>query len=206
MKKQQFNKLTISIIFIVVLALFTCIMQSKCMYDDSHLDSSDIIKTNEQVLQDRYDSVYNKLEIEVGDYVKQFSNDSTLAGYLVKHGISHNIDICFMMSQAEQETKFATVGIGKPSSRKSMFGVMRKTYIDYDQCINDYCIIIKCNYLGETKTIADLMENFVNLSGFRYASDSAYEAKIKNIYDNIQKLTKINKLQLELIDISIQQN
>jgi flagellum-specific peptidoglycan hydrolase FlgJ len=102
-----------------------------------------------------------------------------------------------MMAQTKLETGFGTMGAGRPTSRHSLFGVNRR-YSDYNSAIEDYCILLRKSYLGETKTEHDLMKNYVTLSGRRYAANRRYEIELSAEYKKIKNNTQIYELWKEL--------
>lgn len=147
----------------------------------------------------RQDSLKVILYDEVRKYIdtKTDKAHDELHRYLVDNGLKYDIDICFMMSQTELETNFGTLGAGRTTSRKSLFGVTR-SYATYEEAVNDYCDLLTRRYLGGRKTEQDLMNHYVNLSGNRYAQDRGYETKLKRAYGSIRKQTAIYDLQNQL--------
>jgi hypothetical protein len=58
-------------------------------------------------------------------------------------------------------------------------------YSDVESSINTYYSLIARNYLGKGKTAADLVQNFVNKNGNRYASAENYENVLKSIISRV---------------------
>jgi len=160
-------------------------------------------KTIPNIIQ--YDSVYYKDSIKaelisaVSKYINRKAPKSNkfIPKYLVQFGLDHNIDICFMMAQTQIETNFGTMGIGRESSKRSMFGVMKHKYDSYDKAINHYCQVLKKYYLVKGKTEQHLLTKYVTKGGGRYASNPRYEKELTIAYLNIKRSTKINSLQKE---------
>lgn len=137
------------------------------------------------------------LTSEVEEYIRKNTTrkfDKDISSHIVKKCLDNNIDICFALAQAQNETCFGTTGIGK--SRKSMYGVY-KTYKHLNHSTTAYIDLLKRKYLGKKKTVHHLMNNFVNLNGYRYSSNKNYERELKRTYESIKKQTKIFKLQNE---------
>lgn len=134
--------------------------------------------------------VESYIESKVGRKVRTYD----ISKHIVKESLDNDIDICFVLAQAEIETVFGTTGIGK--SRRSMYGVYI-TFKSHNHSTSYYIDLLKRNYLGTKKTIHHLMKNFVNLNGHRYSSDKGYEKKLKDKYLEIKSKTKIFKLQNE---------
>lgn len=119
-----------------------------------------------------------------------------IATLLVDNGLQHDIDIVFMMAQAQYETSFGTAGAGRPSSRYSLFGVDGR-FKNYEDAINKYIILLKEKYLIKGKTEQHLMRNYTNVNGHRYASNTKYESNLKGYYDNLIKVSNIRDIQME---------
>lgn len=143
------------------------------------------------------DSIQSLIIEEIENYIFSMSDDvnQKIPYYIATIGLENDIDLCFMMAQAEIETQYGTTGIGKASSRKSLFGVSSKRYSSYEKAIDDYCNILKRLYLKNGKTEKHLMKNYVTVSGNRYAQSKSYETKLRDTYNNIKESTDIYKLQ-----------
>jgi hypothetical protein len=160
----------------------------------------------------QYSSELIKTELvqQVNDYITQTFPKSKLTGEnIVKHCIKHDYDICFALAQAEIESGFGTAGKAKRTNSPWNVGaydgrsaqVMNKKGFGYshpDLSIEPYIVLVKTKYLGKTRTIHDLMKNYVTLGGKRYASDLAYERNLKSVYNKISTTTDIQKLQDKL--------
>lgn len=145
------------------------------------------------------DSIQKAIVAEVTDYLRTQSPKAHkfIPKYLVHAGLTHNIDICFMMAQTQIETNYGTAGAGRESSRRSLFGVVTRKYDNYEIAINDYCKILKKSYLVNGRTEKHLMTKYVTLRGHRYAGNPNYEAHLSKTYNEIVKKTKIQGLQQE---------
>ena len=84
----------------------------------------------------------------------------------------------------------------RPIKTKNPFNVGnidsgKDTYHDDVQSgINDYYELIAKNYLGKGKTVNDLMSNFVNTHGSRYATDTEYEQKLNSYATQVNKISR----------------
>jgi hypothetical protein len=56
--------------------------------------------------------------------------------------------------------------------------------------IDTYFKLIASNYIGRGKTVKDLLTNFVNKRGQRYATDQNYENKLASIAQKVDKIAK----------------
>lgn len=141
--------------------------------------------------------IEKELVLEVKNYIiKKYPGcPDIIPESIVKYGLEYNIDICFMMAQTEIETCFGKAGIGRSNSRKSIFGVERRKYSNYQECVLAYVQLLKKTYLVKGRTEQDLMRRYVTGSGHRYAQNPRYERELKAAYNNICKKTKIQQLQ-----------
>ncbi len=145
------------------------------------------------------DSIKNELISEVTKYVKQQAPKSHrfIPKYLVQAGLSNNIDICFMMAQTQIETCYGTTGAGRESSRRSIFGISSKRYLDYESAIDHYCKVLKKYYLVKGKTEQHLMVKYITSTGGKYAGNPRYEIELRTAYNHIKRTTNIYSLQEE---------
>lgn len=143
------------------------------------------------------DSIKEQLIKEVSNYVNRFAPRANkfIPKYLVHAGLTNNIDICFMMAQTQIETAFGTTGAGKEGSRRSMFGVIKRHYPNYEVAINHYCEILKKYYLVKGRTEQHLMVKYITGSGAKYAGDPRYEKSLTAAYNHIKRTTNIYSLQ-----------
>ena len=143
------------------------------------------------------DSIKNELIDEVGNYI--FKNypktHKDVPMLIVENGLEHDSDILFMMAQTQQETGYGTLGAGRESSRRSLFGVAVRKYNNYENAVVDYIRLLKKSYLTNGRTEQHLMKRYVTSRGGRYAGDPNYEATLRKTYLNISKQTKIKELQ-----------
>jgi flagellum-specific peptidoglycan hydrolase FlgJ len=144
---------------------------------------------------------------EIDGYIDSVAPSSAVNGIIIVDICEkYNFDIKFLLSQAHLESHFGTMGMA--SKTNSMFNVMAFDGTTHDEMINkghgykhpDYSIepyvkLIMKDYLGKDKTEKDLLVNFINSEGNRYASDPDYESKLSNIYINIEQTTNITKLE-----------
>ncbi|MCH5166953.1 MAG: glucosaminidase domain-containing protein [Erysipelotrichales bacterium] len=170
--------------------------------DTASLNETDSSYNNKKSLLLKRDSIRQELIKETKEYIlktvpKAKSNVEMVVEPMVEHALGNNIELSFMLAQAQIETAFGTAGIGRANSKKSMFGVMKRTYETYEDCILHYIVNLKKNYLVNGRTIHHLMKNYVTVSGYRYAGDRSYESKVKRLYLHIKSKTKIDSLEDE---------
>jgi len=158
----------------------------------------------------KYNSVKLELVNEVDAYIKSVAPQSALDGYvIVEECIDNAIDICFVLSQGEQESHFGTAGLARRTN--SVFNVFAYDGMGHDEIssqgkykhpnysVKPYIKLLKNDYLVNGKTEYDLMENgqYVNKNGARYASAETYEKMLLNKFSKIRQTTKIDSLAQE---------
>jgi flagellum-specific peptidoglycan hydrolase FlgJ len=136
---------------------------------------------------------------EVTKYIKTKTSKSHefIPAYLVHAGLSNDIDICFIMAQTEIETCYGTMGAGRETARRSMFGVIKRKYPNYEEAINHYCEVLKKYYLVRGRTEQHLLTKYITAKGGRYAENPKYEDSLRGAYNSIKRSTKIYSLQQE---------
>ena len=172
-------------------------LQEKPVFTEQTITVTDTTVVNDN--ETRTDSLKIMLIDEVDKYIRNSYNiyDKKLSEYLVCHSLTYDIELCFMMAQTQLETGFGTMGAGRPTSRHSLFGVNGK-WKDYNSAIEDYCKLLRKSYLGNKKSVHDLMRNYVTLGGARYAANRRYEQELSSAYSKIKKNTNIHNLWIEL--------
>lgn len=152
------------------------------------------------------DSIRTELIIEVDKYIKIKGPGTRLtAESLVAACEHHEFDLVFAIAQAQIESTLGTKG--KAAKTNSVWNVnqndgrsvatMNKLGFSFthpDQSIEPYIMLVKTKYLGEKRTYNDLMKNYVDVHGRRYASARDYERKLRNTYDYIVTKTRIQHL------------
>lgn len=185
--KKFFNRLLIY--------LSTMLIFSSCTYAQTTIEDNILQIDYRQVLTDSLtNEVYNYIAINT----KHDSEVLTeITEHIVNRALDKDIDICFILAQGHFETQFGTTGIGK--SRKSIFGVY-KTYDSYKSGIEDYLNILERNYLIK-RNEHQLMQNYVNFRGARYAENPNYEIKLRKYYADVINNSSIIELQNKIREL-----
>lgn len=68
-----------------------------------------------------------------------------------------------------------------------------KSYNDVQEAIDDYYRLIASKYIGKGKTATNLITDFVNKRGERYATDPNYENKLASIAQKVNKISQSSK-------------
>jgi murein DD-endopeptidase MepM/ murein hydrolase activator NlpD len=100
------------------------------------------------------------------------------------------------LAQLELEGGLSTNPQDKPIRTNNPFNVgnttdgKTRTYQTKEEGINVYYDLISRNYLGKGKTASDLIKNFVNKEGERYADPGEYEAQLNKLIPRINATAK----------------
>lgn len=140
---------------------------------------------------------------EVNAYIARIAPTSNLNGrILVELCDEYNIDIKFVLAQGQIESHYGTRGLAAKTN--SVFNVLaydghsynqickKGKYSHPDHSIRPYLQLLADDYLVDGKTEYDLMDEFVNKDGNRYASAKDYENKLKSTYNSISDTTNTN--------------
>jgi flagellum-specific peptidoglycan hydrolase FlgJ len=154
-------------------------------------------------LQDKYIRSKANLVDSINKYIITIAPTATLNGSEVLKGCEeYNIDICFALAQGQLESHFATKGVAaKTNSVWNVFSYDNlkaddiikngKGYKHPDYSIQPYMELLSEKYLIDGKTEMDLLDNFVNLNGERYASNPNYEKQLYGIYVKVNEVVNI---------------
>lgn len=189
-RKEKFKKL----LFVALLFLLPLISMSGKTVNINHQSyNKEYISINSPHKL----KIEKELKAEVKSYIAKFYKNcpDIISEKIVEVGLMEDIDICFMMAQAQIETCYGKLGIGRASSRHSLFGVERAYYKDYTEAVYAYAKMLKKSFLVNGKTEKQLMRRYVNKSGNRYATNPRYEAELTSAYKTIVSKTEIAQLQ-----------
>lgn len=137
------------------------------------------------------DSIY----MHVDKYIKNVAPHSNVdALYLITLCDEYNIDIRFVMSQAQLESHFGTRGMAARTNQMFNIGAYDNKnyekinkvykYENVNLSIEPYLRLLKSKYLIN-KNEKSLLNNYTDIYNKRYASDKTYEQKLTCIYNNI---------------------
>lgn len=114
----------------------------------------------------------------------------------------YGVDIFFVLAQGHKESHFGTKGMA--SKTNSVFNVYaydghnfnkinkKGKYEHPDLSIEPYLKLLKNRYMVDGKSEIDLMHNYVDKDGNRYASSKEYENDLINIYQMYISNKKLN--------------
>jgi len=159
--------------------------------------------TNQQILLEiahqynilQYWKYKDSIYIHVDKYIKNVAPHSNVdALYLITLCDEYNIDIRFVMSQAQLESHFGTRGMAAKTNQMFNIGAYDNKnykkinkiykYENVNLSIEPYLQLLKSKYLIN-KNEESLLNNYIDIHNKRYASDKTYEQKLTCIYNNI---------------------
>ena len=205
------NKTSIVACFVAVISLIAAFvfgitlnnkintLQSHHIESDRYSYALDCVREAEI----KYWGYKSDLVDEVQAYIDLVAPTSNLRGYaLVEECEKYNVDICFALTQGEIESHFGTKGLGSKINNvfnvgvfdgKSLNEIDKKYRPDHpNESISLYLQLLTTNYLVE-KTEEDLIKNYVDKNGNRYASNPDYESMFSAKYKYIVDNTKIQE-------------
>lgn len=151
----------------------------------------------------KYWSSKDSLVTAIDNYIIMTAPESTVDGlFLLNKCQEYNVDLVFVLAQATLESHFGTTGIAKKTNSvfnvgaydgKSSHTISSKyKYENPNLSIEPYLTLLNDSYL-EGKSEEELLNNFVNKHGKRYASYKNYEKELQIIIQKIEATTDIPK-------------
>lgn len=207
-------KKTTEIILIVVMILSGLSIISGIAYgiffqEDPKKVAIDYIAENEL----HYYGTKSQLVDETQVYIDSVSEYSCLRAWeLVNECEKYKVDIVFVLAQGELESHFGTKGLARKTNSVWNVGAydtltsdkISKNYLYQhpNESIEPYLKLLTTKYLVN-KVEVDLLHNFIDINGNRYASYPNYEVELTKKYNHIKEDTDISILQDELYYYSI---
>lgn len=166
---------------------------------------TNIIQQDTIITNDTTDFIYmesrENLITCVDTYIKNVAPTSNIdSEYFVDMCDLYNVDIRLALAQAHLESHFGTKGTA--SKTNSMFNIGAYDghsankqikngfgFPDPNCSIEPYLKTLTTNYLVDGVTEKDLLNNFVNKHGWRYASSKEYEIKLTRLWNNMDDIS-----------------
>ena len=154
----------------------------------------------------QYNGVKAELVSVTQCYIDSVAPNSGLrALVLVENCEKYGIPITFTLAQGEIESHFGTTGLAFRTNSVWNVGAfdnynysdIQHKFSNPNDSIVPYLELLATNYLPN-KTIEDLLENFIDINGNRYASDTLYESKLQSKISYIKEHYPIDDLQSRL--------
>ncbi len=164
------------------------------IYESPVVNEEDAIR---EMMMEEYEIARNQLAIEVDNYITSVAPKANIDPYLmIDLCWEYGVDIRFVLAQGQIESHFATKGTaartlsvfnvgaydGHSASRQRRNGF---GFSDPNESIEPYLQLITTEYMVNGKTESDLMKNYVNGLGMRYASNPKYESMLRSVYKRI---------------------
>lgn len=192
-KLISYSGLGIIVIFVITLGSWKLLRLSSNPFDDDKLTELNYWICKSEVIN------------EVDNFMqKKVPNNAISAIILLNECDEYGIDIRLPLCQGFLESHYSTKGVSAKTNSMCNVGAFDGYLYDRilnihkyrhpNQSIEPYVKLIKKNYLGTSKTELDLLDNFINLSGARYASYDKYESELKIIWEEINTTTKLDSL------------
>ena len=151
----------------------------------------------------KYWSSKDSLVTAIDNYIITTAPESTVDGlFLLNKCQEYNVDLVFVLAQATLESNFGTTGMAKKTNSvfnigaydgKSIHAISSKyKYENPNLSIDPYLTLLNDSYL-DGKSEEELLNNFVNKHGNRYASYKNYEKELQIIIKRIEDNTDIVK-------------
>lgn len=153
---------------------------------------------------------YNGVKADLVDVTQHYidsvaPNSGLRALILVENCEKYGIPISFTLAQGEIESHFGTTGLAYRTNSVWNVGAydsyslsdITHKFSNPNNGVVPYLELLISNYLPN-KTIEDLLENFVDINGNRYATDPHYETKLKSKVGYIREHYRIDELQERL--------
>lgn len=163
----------------------------------------------------KYYETKSNLVDEVQHYIDSVSNNSSnlRALALIDECDANNIDLKFALAQGELESHFGVRGVASVTNSvwnvgafdgKGAGEIHKKYHYKHpDESIKPYISLLKDRYINDSVSTNDLLSNYVDKGGHRYASSGSYEIQLRSIYNRISVNTKIDSLLVRLKYYSI---
>lgn len=200
-------RITLNSICILIVAIIAVISFS-WSYPREEKDDG-LYDTAEEYMRELHTS-YQGVKSDLVDVTQHYidsvaPNSGLRALVLVENCEKYGIPVTFALAQGEIESHFGTKGLAFRTNSVWNVGAYDSYGIDDIQhrfgnpndSVVPYLDLLVNNYLPG-KIVEDLLENFVDINGNRYATDKYYESKLKTVYEHIQTNYHIDELQSRL--------
>lgn len=200
-------RITLNSICILIVAIIAVISFSWSFPREGKDDG--LYDTAEEYMRElhmSYQGVKSDLVDVTQHYIDSVAPNSGLrALILVENCEKYGIPVTFALAQGEVESHFGTKGLACRTNSiwnvgaydgHSISDIQHKFNNPNDSVI-PYLDLLVNNYLPN-KTVEDLLENFIDINGNRYATDKYYESKLKSTLEYIRSHYTIDELQSRL--------
>lgn len=202
--KNLFTFWAMVAMFVMASICTICTVYATVLPTDNETDSTIYMRdVYIQRLESKFDATREQLAVEVDSYIKSVAPNSSLTSLnLIDLCSKYDVDIRLALAQAHVESHFGTKGTAARTN--SVFNVgafdghsaskQIKNGYGYkhpDYSVEPYLKLLTTRYLVQGKTEEDLIKNFVDKNGHRYAAGKTYEIALKERWCYIDKHTNI---------------
>lgn len=216
--KSILSQYTIKFIAIPAITIIVCVYIMMALYIKPYIigDNSDIIEAEisntiyvrdsyVERLESKFSAARENLALEVDKYIHSVAPTSSVTALnLIDLCAEYNIDLRLVLVQGHVESHFGTKGTA--SRTNSIFNVgaydgysvekQMKNGFGYkhpDYSVEPYLKLITSRYLVDGKREEDLLNEFVDKNGKRYASCETYESLLRSRWDKIDSIANITE-------------
>ena len=197
-KHMSFILATLISLLFVILALVYILWNYYYRYTHYSYDSH-------QELELAYWKCKSEVVDEISDYMNKKVSYHNLSALVILNACDkYGIDVRLPLSQGLIESHYGTCGLASKTNSVFNMGAFDGNKLDKilkihkythpNQSVEPYLSKLRTSYLGDSKTEQDLLNEFVTLSGRRYASYDKYERELKIIWDDINSTTRLDSL------------
>lgn len=200
-------RITLNSICILIVAIIAVISFSWSFPREEKDDG--LYDTAEEYMRElhmSYQGVKSDLVDVTQHYIDSVAPNSGLrALILVENCEKYGIPVTFALAQGEVESHFGTTGLAYRTNSVWNVGAfdnygledISHKFSNPNDSVVPYLELLIQNYLP-SKTVEDLLENFIDINGNRYATDKYYESKLKSTLKYIRSHYTIDELQSRL--------
>lgn len=158
-----------------------------------YFEKNYVFEVYRQNLELDYYGAKDTLVDAIDSYIREVAPSSVMNGIaFVNKCDEYNMDLFFVIAQAQVESTFATKGLGQKMNSafnvKAYDGKGSKHMDKYhhpDESIEPYMMLVKKYYMSDSKTEMDLLDNYVDCNNKRYASNPNYESMMLSTYKKL---------------------
>lgn len=200
-------RITLNSICILIVAIIAVISFSWSFPREEKDDG--LYDTAEEYMRELHTS-YQGIKSDLVDVTQHYidsvaPNSGLRALILVENCEKYGIPVTFTLAQGEIESHFGTKGLAYRTNSVWNIGAfddysisdIQYKFGNPNDSILPYLRLLSDRYLLN-RTVEDLLENFVDIDGNRYASDKHYESKLKSTLEYIRNHYAIDELQSRL--------
>lgn len=208
--KSILSHYAIKFMAIAAIVIIVCVHIMMALYIKPHI----VVETSNAIyvrdiyvdrLESKFSAARENLALEVDKYIHSVAPTSSVTALnLIDLCAEYNIDLRLALVQGHVESHFGTKGTA--SRTNSIFNVgaydgysaekQMKNGFGYkhpDYSVEPYLKLITSRYLVDGKNEEDLLNEFVDKNGKRYASCETYESLLRSRWNKIDSIANITE-------------